>query len=149
MNTLIDALVNPTTDRRGERRFQTAFGTVCHLQRGAREHGSGLVWDISATGVGMLVPCAPKTGSSFHVTLATEDGGASLTLAVRVAHVRQLSTGDYFVGGEFARTLTEYEIEPFVTPESNEPARPARATSTQVTLRTRPQTPSSWGKCRR
>jgi hypothetical protein len=144
MHELLDALFSPTTDRRRERRFQTTFGTVCHLHRGGREYGSGLVWDISATGVGLLVPFAPKKGSAFNVTLATEDGGASLTLPIRVAHVRQLSTGDYFVGGEFARTLTPDEIEAFITPESSEPTPPTQVSSTHLTRTIRPRGTSSW-----
>jgi hypothetical protein len=33
---------------------------------------------------------------------------------MRVAHLRRLHTGDYFLGGHFQRALTPQELRPFV-----------------------------------
>lgn len=97
-------------DRRSSVRFQPSSSTACYTESG----GEGVLWDISATGLSMLVDTSPLLG----VTLTVEVTSAWRVLTVRaqVAHVMQVAAGDYFVGMEFASPLPPEEIEPFVTP---------------------------------
>ena len=121
MLQLLDELLAPATDLRSERRYQSTFGTVCYLDRTPSEQNGGLVWDISTGGVGLLLPFAPAKGKVFPLLLTTEDGRAGLSVSIKVAHIRQLSTGDFFVGGRFDRTLSATEIEPFITADAGQP----------------------------
>lgn len=105
----------PKTERRQSARFRPAFGTVCRYRAG----GNGLVWDVSATGVGMLVGEPPCEGELVAAELT--NGTDSLLISIRVVRVHLLETGDYFVGARFVRPLTERELEPFVTPDLGVP----------------------------
>lgn len=99
-----------TAERRQAVRFRPAFSTVCHFRAG----GMGLVWDLSASGLGLLTAAPPAPGALVPVEL--ENDATSLLISVRVVHVRQLGGGDYFVGARFVRPLTTAEVSPFVTP---------------------------------
>ena len=46
--------------------------------------------------------------------MITTDAGAALRVRFRIAHVRQLRTGDYFLGAQFDRPLSPDEMRPFV-----------------------------------
>lgn len=144
MLQLLDELLAPVTDRRREQRCQSTFGTVCYLDRTPSEHTTGLVWDISTGGLGLLLPFAPTTGMTFPLLLTTEDGREALSVAVRVSHVRQLSTGDFFVGGRFARTLSAAEIEPFVTSDAGRPQPPLGSVPLRAVRRAAPTVNSTW-----
>ena len=51
------------------------------------------------------------------VRLRTEAGEHTLTVILRVIHIRHIQTGDYFVGAQFARPLKPEEIQFFLLPE--------------------------------
>src|SRR5215218_5226679 len=91
----------PAADRRIAPRRQPAIGTVCRFDP-ALDVGDavGLVWNISATGVSMLVTEPPDAGAILAGQLEVE-GGHALPVLFRVVHVKELETGDYFVGGHF------------------------------------------------
>lgn len=114
MPTLIDTPV--TAERRTDSRYRPTFGTICRMNRGRDRTADGLVRDISENGIGMLLSFAPERGRELRGELTTEDSAARLTVIMRVAHVRPLSTGDYFIGARFVEPLTAARIEPFVTP---------------------------------
>lgn len=117
MHKLIESLLDPVADRRKTRRSLSAFGTVCHLNGGTpRRRMDGLVWDLSTLGVGLLLSEQPTRGDQLEGELLTEAGTSLVSVSMRVAHVRRLSTGDFFVGAQFATPLTETDIAPFVTP---------------------------------
>ena len=99
-----------TAERRRSARFLPAFATYCYSPSG----GEGLVWDISTTGLGMLVAAALEPGAEMPMELSS--GATGLAVTARVAHVRQLQGGDYFVGLRFDRPLARHELEPFITP---------------------------------
>jgi hypothetical protein len=121
----------PTADpaeRRVAPRFQPAFGTICKLH--PREEPDrtvvGLVWNISESGVSMLIADPPARGTELDAELTTESGGESLRLTLRVVHVREMPVGDYFVGAQFGRHLAPDELRRFLLPAAKAP-EPAKA----------------------
>ena len=104
----------PAAERRVAPRFQPAFGTVCRFAAPDREKAVGLVWNISETGISMLLADPPERGEELAGELTPENGGAGLEVTFRVVHVRELPTGDHFVGAQFARPLGEGELKPFL-----------------------------------
>lgn len=108
------ATADPASDRRIAPRRQPALGTVCRL-RPDDGPALGLVWNISSTGISMLVSEPRTPGGLIPGDLETMTRGATLSVTLRVVHVRQLETGDYILGAQFARPLTADEMTPFVT----------------------------------
>jgi hypothetical protein len=111
MQTL-SASLDPA-ERRIRPRYRTTYGSTCVLMP---SHQHGLVWDMSAEGLGMLLPSPPAPGDIVTVALEADEIAASLAVRIRVEHVRLLETGDFFVGARFLRRVTASEMEPFVTP---------------------------------
>jgi hypothetical protein len=108
-------------DRRVAPRFQPAFGTVCRFNMAESERDVvGLVWNLSQTGVSMLLAEPPERGGTVLGELTTETGSAVLPITLRVVHVRRLSTGDYLLGGQFSRPLEPEEMKQFLTPPPRE-----------------------------
>ena len=94
----MSATQTPTNsaERRIAPRFQPAFGTICRLRPPGRPEPAvvGLVWNISETGVSMLIADAPARGSEFDAELTTESGADGLRLTIRVVHVREMPVGE-------------------------------------------------------
>jgi hypothetical protein len=101
-------------DRRVSVRRQPTVGTVCDLADSAERIGTGLVWNVSASGVSMLLQRRLEPGTVVDVELSAADTGFRLALPLRVAHAAQLRTGDFILGGQFARNLTADEMRPFL-----------------------------------
>ena len=100
--------------------FQPAFGTVYRFTSNTVDpQVIGLVWNISQTGVSMLLAEPPERGIEVAGELYTENGGP-LAIALRIVHVRPVSTGDFLLGGQFSRPLQEEEIQRFLTPPPRE-----------------------------
>jgi len=91
-----------------------ALGTVCRLDTEPNKQSTALVWNISASGVSMLVPKPLEPGSGVHGVLETIRGRHPLPVDMHVVHVKQLETGDYWMGAHFDRPLTTAEMKPFV-----------------------------------
>jgi PilZ domain len=115
--------MNPTTngsatakpERRRCPRRQPAHGTVCKLTAGSGDSlGMGLVWNISQSGVSMLLGKPVQPGTELKGELVAGDGRISLGMSLKVAHLSKLATGDYFIGSQFERHLTLQEMQPFV-----------------------------------
>src|SRR5688500_8561539 len=89
-------------ERRRPSRRQPAMGTVCKIAgESGKKQRVGLVWNLSTSGVSMLLPEPIDVGSTLTGELAAMDGRLLLPITKKVAHVRQLATGDYFIGGQF------------------------------------------------
>jgi hypothetical protein len=102
-------------ERRVATRRQPALGTVCHLAADAREElGLGLVWNISRSGVSMLLHRHLDPGTVVRADLAAANNGYSLPVTLRVAHVARLRTGDYFLGAQFDRELGAEVMQRFL-----------------------------------
>ena len=109
------AATPPAPERRQAPRRQPTLGTTCRLVSSAGEDlGIGLVWNISTSGISMLLHrrLEPGTPLSAELRTAAESGGLPLTLVV--AHVSPLITGDYVMGAQFVRPLGAEELRPFV-----------------------------------
>jgi len=103
------------SDRRIATRRQPAMGTVCRLDPGHNgEPRIGLVWNISATGISMLLNEPPEAGSLLPGELETVTGGHVLPVTMTVIHVKKLETGDFFLGAHFEHPITADEMRPFV-----------------------------------
>ena len=107
----------PPTERRVAARRQPTVGTVCQLTSPAGQHLIGLVWNISTSGISMLVHQRLKPGATVAAELKTANDRVVLPVTLRVAHVAPLRTGDYIVGGSFARPLDLEEMRQFLAGE--------------------------------
>jgi hypothetical protein len=108
-----------TEERRRAPRRQPALGTVLRLDAARdQEPRLGLVWNISASGLSLLLHEPVERGAALRGSLATADDAPFLPVEVRVAHVKRLRTGDYVLGGQFERPLLPDEIQRFVGPLS-------------------------------
>jgi hypothetical protein len=107
-------------ERRIAPRFQPAYGTVFRMDALAKAGGDtiGLVWNISQTGVSMLVGSPPKAGAKVLGELTPEAGGHGLAVVLCVVHVRPIQTGDFFVGAQFERPLEPQQVQLFLVPQA-------------------------------
>jgi hypothetical protein len=102
-------------DRRGAARRQPAVGTVYRVEKTkVNDAAVGLVWNISASGLSMLLPESRDAGDVLRGRLATFNNRNELAIELQVSHVRQIETGDYFVGGQFDHRLSDEELRPFL-----------------------------------
>jgi hypothetical protein len=115
------------SDRRAASRFQPAFGTVFRFLKGeADEPAVGLVWNLSRTGVSMLLPDPPQRGTLLPGELFAETTGMILPITLRIVHARPLSTGDFLLGAQFSEPLEDENLQLFLAPPLPELQRPPR-----------------------
>ncbi len=107
----IAAPVAAEPNRRTAIRRQPALGTVCHLDSTAE---LGLVWNLSTSGVSMLLHEPIQPNASIAAKLATLDGAGELAVTLQVVHLRLLRTGDYFLGAHFQNALAPDDLRPFL-----------------------------------
>jgi hypothetical protein len=91
------------------------MGTVCRLD--AEDAGPAplaLVWNISTTGISVLVSEPRPHGTVLTGYLERIDCDANVRIAMRVIHAKKLDTGDFFLGAHFDRPLTTDELKSFV-----------------------------------
>jgi hypothetical protein len=69
------------------------------------------VHDFSATGIGLLVPAALPLGTTFVLTLQTAPQRLSPPLPVRVMHATRQADGNWLLGCQFVRRLTEQDLQ--------------------------------------
>ena len=114
--TAAPSVADTVTERRIAPRLQPAFRTVCRLNHtGAGGYPViGLVWNLSETGVSMMMANPPKPGIELTGELAPEDGGPGLPISLRVVHVRPISTGDFFLGARFGSPLESDKMQVFL-----------------------------------
>jgi hypothetical protein len=117
MSSIAPSSIIPDTasERRIAPRRQPALGTVCRLDTAAGPSALALVWNISATGVSVLVAEPRTTGTVLTGTLERMEGDQMIRIAMRVVHAKKLETGDYVLGAHFDRRLTEDELSSFVS----------------------------------
>jgi hypothetical protein len=101
-------------ERRIAPRFQPAFRTICRLDTNGARPTIGFVWNLSESGVSMLMAKPPKPGTELTGELVAEDGGAGVRVSIRVVHVRPTTTGDYVLGARFETPLGAKEIKVFL-----------------------------------
>lgn len=113
--------VQALEDRRVAPRFQPAFHTVYRFLEGNNDDPRvGLVWNISRTGISMLLADPPERGHEVIGELSSDTNAAAIFVAMRIVHVRPLSTGDYLLGAQFSRPLEQEEMQSFLNPPPGE-----------------------------
>jgi hypothetical protein len=104
-----------SSERRVAPRRQPAMGTICRLDT---EDGGpsalALVWNISITGISVLVADPRAAGTILRGYLEKTEGDHMRRVSMRVIHLKKLETGDYFLGAHFDHPLTAEELKPFV-----------------------------------
>jgi hypothetical protein len=121
---MLTPMTPASANRRAAPRFQPAFGTTYTFRRGDA-YAVGLVWNISASGVSMLLADPPGPGEELTGELTAGAAVEGLPVALRVVHVRPVPTGDYFLGARFARPLAPEELRPFLAPGADPLTPPA------------------------
>ncbi len=92
------------------------MGTICRIDSGGSGKPTiGLLWNISVTGVSMLLHEPLEAGSTVSGMLETLTGNHTLPVSGRVIHLKQLETGDYFMGAHFAQPIRDEDMKPFVS----------------------------------
>lgn len=119
--TMSTATLSEKSERRIAPRFQPSFGTICRFAgaSGQLRPTVGLVWNISETGMSMLMADPPEAGAELTAELTQENSGKGMPVTLRVVHVRPMQTGDFFLGARFKRPLELHEIRPFLSPDAS------------------------------
>jgi hypothetical protein len=111
------ATCSPPAERRTAPRRQPAVNTVFRFDPGDGPLALALVWNISASGVSVLVPEPHPPGLALDGYLDTMEGDHMRAVTLRVVHCKQLETGDYALGARFDHPLSDDELKPFVAEE--------------------------------
>jgi hypothetical protein len=110
----LDCLPETYAERRRAPRRQPAHDTVCHLiDFDGDRIGCGLVWNISTSGVSMLLNLRLEPGTLVGAELC-RPGAATVRVGLTVIHATRLRTGDHIVGGQFSRCLGDGQLQAFV-----------------------------------
>jgi hypothetical protein len=106
-----ESLPAPAPERRRRVRYH------CHLRAPAQYalrppfHSDwALLHDLSASGAGLLLDCAPEPGAVLLLQLPSNVVGCPTTRLARVAHATERPGGDYLVGCAFTPPLSEAEL---------------------------------------
>jgi c-di-GMP-binding flagellar brake protein YcgR len=106
-------LLSPPADQRKWVRFPCDLPSAYRRVRVTeRQHTSARVIDISASGVGLLVSHFVNVGTLFSLQLCGPDGQLALTILACVVRIAAHTGGQWIVGCNFIRELTEKELEP-------------------------------------
>jgi hypothetical protein len=110
-------------ERRIAARLQPAFRTICRLNQLDAGHSAiGLVWDMSETGISMLMANPPRPGADLVGELSPEDGGDSVAVRLRVIHVKPMMTGDFIMGARFCSPLAPEQLKLFLASSAGVPS---------------------------
>lgn len=101
-------------ERRIAPRRQPAMGAVCRLDTDEGPAALALVWNISRTGISVLVPVPRPAGTVLTGYLEKTESDHMQRVTMRVIHVKKLEAGDFFLGAHFDRPLRDEELQPFV-----------------------------------
>jgi hypothetical protein len=107
----------PPAERRAAPRRQPAVNTIFRFASGGGPQALALVWNISATGISVLVPEPHAPALVLTGYLDTTQGDHVRAVTLHVVHCKRLETGDYALGARFETPLTEEELRPFVADE--------------------------------
>jgi len=111
----VATIATPTAERRSAIRRQPAVNTICRFDTAeSGPQALALVWNISTTGISILVPEPKEPGTLLTGYLDTTEGEHLRPISLRVVHCKQLETGDYALGARFESPLTDDELKPFV-----------------------------------
>jgi hypothetical protein len=99
-------------ERRGAERYPPEPTSICRLMcEGQEGTPQATVRDLSATGIGLLVDRQLKPGSVLILNLQTGSQRLARPLPVRVMHSSPAPEGNWLVGCQFVRRLSEPELQ--------------------------------------
>ena len=105
----------PAPERRGAPRRQPTVNTICRFDTtNGAPYAVALVWNISTTGISVLVPEPRADVTVLSGFLDTVDGDNIRPIRLEVVHCKKLDTGDFALGAKFEKPLTDDELRPFV-----------------------------------
>jgi hypothetical protein len=104
----------PADRRRADRRrpVQNTVGRLSDIADD-EELARGLVWDVSTTGVSLLLAGRVEPGTLARAEL-TNGAGTTVRRVARVVRLSRLGTGDYALGAQFVQPLDEAELGAFL-----------------------------------
>jgi hypothetical protein len=99
-------------DRRESERFPPETTPICRVGGEALpEEFRAIVRDLSTSGIGLLVNRPVKSGEVLVLSLETVDRHPGRPLPARVMHCSAVSEGNWLVGCQFVRKLSETELQ--------------------------------------
>jgi hypothetical protein len=99
-------------ERREAERFPIEPSPVCRLVSATQdEMASATVRDLSATGIGLVVRQPLKPGTVLILNLEVRDCRLPRPLPVRVMHASPTAEGQWLVGCQFVRRLSDPELQ--------------------------------------
>jgi hypothetical protein len=102
----------PTGNRRAAVRWRSAPATPGFVfLPDAYESLIGWLTDLSVSGVGLLLARPIDLGTTVHLELESPARTGSLRLEARVVRLTPQRDGDWIAGCEFARQLSEDELD--------------------------------------
>lgn len=102
------------SERRGGERHACSLEATSHtIDAGESIAWGAIVHDISAGGVGIIL-CFPFRPGTYLAVDLQSAGGMVRTLMVRVVNVNDQIDGQWRLGCEFIKPLTESEMELFL-----------------------------------
>jgi hypothetical protein len=91
-------------------RFETALAATCRPILDQKSRWKGLVQDVSASGLGLLLDRRFETGVLLHVEITDEATGASFAWLVKIRWVRELAARKWSVGCMFNQELSAEDL---------------------------------------
>ena len=100
-------------ERRGSKRIAPVHRTFCMIPSTGDKRTTGLVQNISCTGVAVQTEHSHAAGTLLRILLVNEAHTFSLSVDLNV--VRSIRMGDhYMTAGNFTRPLLHGEVVPFI-----------------------------------
>jgi hypothetical protein len=104
-----------TEDRRVSCRHESKLRVLCSL---VTNDADSPIWtnqvrDLSAFGIGLILPKVPGLGQLLHVELARKNGTPVRTVLARVVHKSRVSSKSCDVGCAFMKELKEEQLRLF------------------------------------
>jgi hypothetical protein len=101
-----------TPDCRAWVRFPCNVETICYsVDTVPGEQLPARILNISAGGVGLLLPCQFESRTLLNLLLPPKPGQPPRKVLVRVVQAKPYDQGDWFLGCEFADQFTDEELE--------------------------------------
>src|SRR5690349_21105993 len=113
----LSALMQPRSrrERREVTRRPPRHRVFCQVREPDQEEvAAGRVYDLSAKGVGMLLPCGYAPGTVLRGLLVNSAHTFALSIDMTVVCSLRLLDGEYSLGLQFPRRLTYEELTPFM-----------------------------------
>jgi hypothetical protein len=113
MSALVQRRSRPQ-ERREVKRLAPGQVTPCTLTPPGGRPVAAWVHNLSIKGIGILAEQEHRPGAVLRVLLVNAAHVFALSIDVEVVRCFRLVTGEYFVGGQFRRTLSPDELRPFM-----------------------------------